>query len=166
MEKPSAPRCGNCRAEITVPDSYAQGDQIKCSTCGSPHRVVRGDVLRLVLLDVEPLKGALREAQDRLARLEDEMRGARANLGIGVNGLGLGLIFVLVKIVWEEQLLSTELILKAAAIALGSGVLLELMNFFFLAKRRRIVHLTAEIAAGKGEVAQLRQRLREATRVR
>ena len=52
-------RCVHCRSDITVPPSYAHGDHIKCGTCATKHKVVRGDVLRLVIADVAPLREAL-----------------------------------------------------------------------------------------------------------
>lgn len=158
-------RCVNCRVEISVPETYAHGDHIKCGGCGTKHKVVRGDVLRLVLADVAPLREQLQLNRERVARLEDELRGARRSLGIGVNGLGVGLIYALVQIAFESRLIEGALIRETALVALGSGLLLELANYLFLAKRGQIRRLSAELEALRGDARQLEQRIREAGRV-
>ena len=158
-------RCVNCRVEISVPETYAHGDHIKCGGCGTKHKVVRGDVLRLVLADVTPLREQLQVNRERVARLEDELRGARRSLGIGVNGLGVGLIYALVQIGLENRLIDTALVRETVLVALASGLLLELANYMFLAKRGQISRLSGEIEALRGEMRQLEQRIREAGRV-
>ncbi len=158
-------RCVNCRVEISVPETYAHGDHIKCGGCGTKHKVVRGDVLRLVLADVTPLREQLQVNRERVARLEDELRGARRSLGIGVNGLGVGLIYALVQIGLENRLIDGALIRETVLVALASGLLLELANYMFLAKRGQISRLSGEIEALRGEMRQLEQRIREAGRV-
>lgn len=158
-------RCVNCRVEISVPETYAHGDHIKCGGCGTKHKVVRGDVLRLVLADVAPLREQLQTNRERVARLEDELRGARRSLGIGVNGLGVGLIYALVQIGLENRLIDSALIRETVLVALTSGLLLELANYMFLAKRGQISRLSGEIEALRGEMRQLEQRIREAGRV-
>ncbi len=161
----SRARCVNCRVEISVPETYAHGDHIKCGGCGTKHKVVRGDVLRLVLADVAPLREQLQLNRERVARLEDELRGARRSLGIGVNGLGVGLIYALVQIGLENRLIDSALIRETVLVALASGLLLELANYMFLAKRGQISRLSGEIEALRGEMRQLEQRIREAGRV-
>ena len=161
----SRARCVNCRVEISVPETYAHGDHIKCGGCGTKHKVVRGDVLRLVLADVAPLREQLQTNRERVARLEDELRGARRSLGIGVNGLGVGLIYALVQIGLENRLIDSALIRETVLVALASGLLLELANYMFLAKRGQISRLSGEIEALRGEMRQLEQRIREAGRV-
>lgn len=158
-------RCVNCRVEVSVPETYAHGDHIKCGGCGTKHKVVRGDVLRLVLADVAPLREQLQINRERVARLEDELRGARRSLGIGVNGLGVGLIYALVQIGLENRLIDGALIRETVLVALASGLLLELANYMFLAKRGQISRLSGEIEALRGEMRQLEQRIREAGRV-
>jgi hypothetical protein len=165
VEPKHTARCVNCRAEIVVPATYAHGDHIKCGGCGMKHKVARGDVLRLVLADVTPLKEAVQANRDRIARLDDELRGARRSLGLGVNGLGVGVIYALWQITQHEAALGSDLIRNAALIALASGVILELANYLFLAKRHRITRITQEIEALDGEVRQLEQRVREASRM-
>jgi hypothetical protein len=66
----SKARCAYCRSDVSVPDAYAQGDHIKCGSCGTKHKVVRGEVLRLVLADLGPLQDALRANELHLDRLE------------------------------------------------------------------------------------------------
>lgn len=161
----SRARCVNCRVEISVPETYAHGDHIKCGGCGTKHKVVRGDVLRLVLADVAPLREQLQLNRERVARLEDELRGARRSLGIGVNGLGVGLIYALVQIGLENRLIDSALIRETVLVAVASGLLLELANYLFLAKRGQISRLSGEIEALRGEMRQLEQRIREAGRV-
>lgn len=161
----SRARCVNCRVEISVPETYAHGDHIKCGGCGTKHKVVRGDVLRLVLADVAPLREQLQTNRERVARLEDELRGARRSLGIGVNGLGVGLIYALVQIGLENRLIDSALIRETVLVAVASGLLLELANYLFLAKRGQISRLSGEIETLRGEMRQLEQRIREAGRV-
>ncbi len=161
----SRARCVNCRVEISVPETYAHGDHIKCGGCGTKHKVVRGDVLRLVLADVAPLREQLQINRERVARLEDELRGARRSFGIGVNGLGVGLIYALVQIGLENRLIDSALLRETALVVVASGLLLELANYMFLAKRGQISRLSGEIEALRGEMRQLEQRIREAGRV-
>ena len=137
MEKAQTARCVHCRSDVSVPNSYAHGDHIKCGTCGTQHKVVRGDVLRLVIADAAPFREMLYENERLVERLEDELVGARRSFGIGVNGLGMGVIYFLVQVGLNEQIWSVALIWEAVAIAVASGVFLEAANWFFLAKRHR-----------------------------
>jgi DNA-directed RNA polymerase subunit RPC12/RpoP len=157
-------RCVNCRSEVTVPERYAHGDHIKCGTCGTQHKVLRGDVLRLVIADVAPLKEALRDTEVRIERLEDELRGARASMGIGVNGLAVGVVYAIYQVGVHGTTPSGELLIKSIAIALVVGFLLEFTNYLFLAKRRRMTQLTEEIEVLSDEARQLDQKIREASR--
>ena len=130
-------RCVHCRTDVSVPDSYADGDHIKCGACGTQHRVLRtGPQVRLVISDVGPLREELRAHQQRIARLENELGAARGSFGIGVNGFGLGIIYLLVQVAWEQQDLTQPLVINAVLIGLGTGILLELANFLFLSKRK------------------------------
>ncbi len=158
-------RCLHCRSDVTVPDSYAHGDHIKCGACGTQHKVSRGDVLRLVLADAGPLKDALRGNEQLVERLEAELRTARGSWGVGVNGLGVGVAFALWQVARNDQPWSGDLLAKAVAIAILSGVILEAMNYFFLAKRQQITRLSAEIEAARLESQRLRQLIRDASRV-
>ena len=158
-------RCVNCRSEVTVPERYAHGDHIKCGTCGTQHKVLRGDVLRLVIADVTPLKDALRENQRLVERLEDELRGARRSVGIGSNGIGIGVAYAVWQVALQEQALDQSLLIRTLVVAVLSGAALELANFLFLAKRQRIRRLSAEIEEARGDGRGIQQRIREATRV-
>jgi hypothetical protein len=158
-------RCVNCRTEITVPERYAHGDHIKCGTCGTQHKVLRGDVLRLVIADVAPLKDALRENERMVERLEDELRGARRSVGIGSNGLGIGVAYAVWQVALQEQSLDQGLLIRSVIVALVSGVALELANLLFFAKRQRIRRLSAEIDEARGDGRAIQQKIREATRV-
>jgi hypothetical protein len=157
-------RCVSCRTEIAVPESYATGDHIKCGVCGTQHKVQRGDVLRLILADVEPVRQHLRENERRIASLEDQLSRARGSLGLGANGIGIGLIYVLWQIGFKEQPLSSRLAVEGILVVLGAGILLEVANFLFLAKRSAIIRLSDEIEQLRLEGRGLEQRVRDALR--
>ena len=155
-------RCVYCRSEISVPAAYAHGDHIKCGTCGTKHKVHRGDVLRLVLADVSPLKDALRANELHLDRLEAELAHARASFGIGANGLGIAVIFVLWKVTYGSVDWSMDLVWSAVGVAIGTGLALELANFLFLAKRQQMTRLSEEILAARAEGREIQRKIREA----
>lgn len=158
-------RCVHCREEVSVPDRYAHGDHIKCGTCGTKHKVVRADRLRLVLADVGPLRDALAQNQQLVTRLEAELAHARASFGIGVNGIGLGLIYALYQVGMKGAPLSMGLLMNALGIAIVSGLLLEAANWSFLAKRSAITRVSRELEEARAEGQRIRQQMREATRV-
>jgi hypothetical protein len=158
-------RCVNCRSDVTVPERYAHGDHIKCGTCGTQHKVLRGDVLRLVIADAAPLKDALRENERLIERLEDELRGARRSVGIGSNGLGIGVAYAVWQVALQEQALNQGLLIRALVVAVLSGVGLEAANLLFFAKRQRIRRLSAEIDEARGDSRAIQQKIREATRL-
>jgi hypothetical protein len=149
---------------VSVPDTYAQGDHIKCPTCGTQHKVQRGEVLRLVIADVGPLKEALYDNGVLVERLEAEIKDARASFGIGANGVGLSLIYVLFQVALREQPLSQDLFKEAVMVALGTGAALELANYLFLAKRQKLTRLNHELEEARAEGRQLQQKIRDATR--
>jgi hypothetical protein len=154
-------RCAYCRSEISVPASYAQGDHIKCGSCGTKHKVVRGEVLRLVLADVSPLQEALRSNE---LHLEAELAHARGSFGIGANGFGIAVIYLLWKVTYGGEAWSKDLLWGAVGITVGSGLLLELANYAFLAKRRAMSRVSLEIETAQAESTRLKQRIREASR--
>ena len=167
MEKTQTARCVNCRSDIAVPASYAHGDQVKCGTCDTRHKVVRderGQLTRLVIADVGPLRDAVQANRALVNRLEADLAAARHSFGIGVNGLGLGVLYVLAQVGLEDKPLSQTLALQAVGVALVTGGLLELTNHFFLAKRTKIARLTADLNDARSEGRQLAQKLREASR--
>jgi hypothetical protein len=147
-----------------VPDSYAHGDHIKCGACGTRHKVQRGDVLRLVLADVTPLKEALKANEGMVSRLEDELRGARASFGIGANGFGIGIAYAIWQVGFKGQMIDLDLALRTVGVALVSGIALEAANYLFLAKRQRMTRLAAEIEEAREEGRRLQQKIREAGR--
>ncbi len=165
---PAAPqpraRCVTCRNEIDVPASYEHGDQLKCGSCGTLHKVVRGERLRLVLADTGTLRESVRVAEGRAADLEAGLHRARGSIGIGVNGLAVGLAYLLWQIGLADQGWTTPLLWRTAGISLVSGLLFELANYLFLAKRQQMTRLSAELEAAREDVRQLRQRLRDASR--
>ncbi len=161
----SKARCAYCRSEVSVPDAYAQGDHIKCGSCGTKHKVVRGEVLRLVLADVSPLQEALRANEQHLDRLEAELAHARGSFGIGANGFGIAVIFLLWKVTYGGDTWTPGLLWSAVGIAIFSGLVLELANYAFLAKRRAISRVALEIETAQAESTRLKQRIREAGRV-
>jgi len=147
-----------------VPDSYAHGDHIKCGACGTRHKVQRGDVVRLVLADVTPLKEALKANEVMISRLEDELRGARASFGVGVNGFGIGLAYAIWQVGFKGQMIDLDLGVKSLGVALGCGIAMEAANYLFLAKRQRMTRLAAEIEEAREEGRRLEQKIREAGR--
>jgi predicted RNA-binding Zn-ribbon protein involved in translation (DUF1610 family) len=157
--------CVSCREEISVPDRYAHGDHIKCGTCGTKHKVVRGDRLRLVLADVAPLRDTLSQNEQLVSRLEAELAHARASFGIGVNGVGIGVIFALYQVGMRGAPLSTNLFMNALGVAVVSGLLLEAANWSFLAKRSAITRITGELEEARAEGQRIRQQIRDATRI-
>jgi DNA-directed RNA polymerase subunit RPC12/RpoP len=158
-------RCAHCRSDISVPESYQHGDHIKCGSCGMRHKVSRGDVVRLVIADVGPLRDALQANKSLTERLEAELRHARGSFGVGVNGLGIGVIYAMWQIVRNDRAIEAGLGWEAAGVAVLSGVLLEAANFFFLAKRQRLTRLGTEIDEARAEGRALQQKIREAGRV-
>ena len=161
----SKARCVSCREEITVADRYAHGDHIKCGVCGTKHKVVRGDRLRLVIADVGPLRDALAQNDRLVERLEAELAHARASFGIGANGFGIGLIYALYQVGLNGAPLSKSLLWTSVAIALFSGLLLEFANWSFLAKRNALIRIGKELDEATTEGQKLRTQIREATRV-
>jgi hypothetical protein len=93
-------RCLHCREEISVPDRYAQGDHVMCGTCRTKHKVVRADRLRLVLADVGPLRDALGQISSSWPA-RAELAHARASFGLGVNRIGIGVIYILYQVGME-----------------------------------------------------------------
>lgn len=158
-------RCVHCREEVTVAAQYAHGDHFKCGTCGTKHKVVRGDKLRLVLADATPLREALAQNQQHIDRLRAELTQARGSFGIGANGFGIGLIYALYQVGFNGADLSSNLLANAIGVALVSGLLLEAANWSFLAKRSAITRLSGEIAEAEAEANRVRQLIRDATRV-
>ncbi len=158
-------RCVSCRSDISVPDTYAHGDHIKCAACGTRHKVQRGETLRLVLADLAPIKDALRANDQLVARLHDDIRAARMSFGAGLNGIFFGLGLFAWKIGYDGELVTMDLVVEAVAVALGVGVIIELANYLFLAKRARLSRLAAEIREAEEEGRRLQQRIREAGRV-
>jgi len=161
----SKARCVSCREEISVADRYAHGDHIKCGVCGTKHKVVRGDRLRLVIADVGPLRDALAQNDRLVERLQAELAHARASFGIGANGFGIGLIYALYQVGLNGAPLSKSLLWTSVGIALVSGLLLEFANWSFLAKRNAMMRLGKELAEAEAESQKLRTQIREANRV-
>jgi hypothetical protein len=89
---------------------------------------------------------------------------ARGSFGVGVNGLGVGVVYALWQVARNDQPWSTGLLIKSIAIAIVSGVILEAINYFFLAKRQKISRLSAEIESAEEESQRLKQQIRESTR--
>jgi predicted RNA-binding Zn-ribbon protein involved in translation (DUF1610 family) len=158
-------RCVSCREEIAVADRYAHGDHIKCGVCGTKHKVVRGDRLRLVIADVGPLRDALAQNEKMVERLEAELAHARASFGIGANGIGIGLIYALYQLGVNGATLGKGLLWTSIGIAVFAGVLLELANWSFLAKRNAMMRLGKELEEANAESQKLRTQIRDANKV-
>ena len=167
MAEPVKGRCVHCRADILVPDSYHHGDHVKCGQCGTRHKVVRGERegVRLVLADVGPLRDALRANQNQVGRLEDELRGARHSIGLGANGIGIGVAYFVWQVFLQDHPMSTEVIRTSVIVAVLSGVFLEALNYFALAKRQAIRRITGDLDDARAEGRSLQQKIREASRV-
>jgi predicted RNA-binding Zn-ribbon protein involved in translation (DUF1610 family) len=112
----SKARCVSCREEIAVGDRYAHGDHIKCGVCGTKHKVVRGDRLRLVIADVGPLRDVLAQNERLVERLEAELAHARASLGIGANGIGIGVAYALYQMGINQAPISKGLLWTSIAV--------------------------------------------------
>ena len=167
MAEPVKGRCVHCRAEILVPDTYHHGDHVKCGQCGTRHKVIRGERegVKLVLADVGPLRDAQRANQTMVSRLEDELRGARHSVGLGANGIGIGVVYFIWQIVRQNMPMSMDLVWRAVIVGVVSGIALELLNYVALAKRKQIERLTQEIEDARAEGRALQQKIREASRV-
>lgn len=157
-------RCQKCRSLVAVPDSYVDGDTLPCGVCGISLRVQRAGGLRLTLADVAPLRDEIRSTELRLHSLESDLARVRRGFGIGVNGLLAGVIYVVHRIGWRDEQLSAALLWKAAGVALLAGVLLELANFLFLGKRRRLSQLSRQIKDHRAHVRELQARIQEGSR--
>jgi hypothetical protein len=157
-------RCLHCREPVQVPERYAHGDHIKCGACGTKHKVVRGDRLRLVLADVGPLRESLEQNESLVARLESEIERARFSFGIGANGVAVGVAYAIYQVVANQEPIGSAL-WEAAGIAVVLAVLLEAANWAFLAKRQRIMRLTRELEEARLEGTRIRSLLRDASKV-
>ena len=167
MADPVKARCMHCRAEIAVPDQYQHGDHIKCGACGMRHKVTRGerDGVRLVIADVGPLRDALLANQQLIERLENELRGARHSMGMGANGIGIGVAYFIWQVALKDQPVSLDLAWSAALVALAAGIVLELINYLALAKRKAISRISRDLEDAEAEGRTLQQKIREAGRV-
>jgi hypothetical protein len=156
--------CVHCRTDVIVPASYADGDHIKCGACGTQHRVVRGNgAVRLVIADVAPLREALRSHEQRIESIENQLHAARGSFGIGANGFGVAVIYVLLKVAWEELPLTREVLVNGAVVGVITGFFLELANFLFLSKRRLLNQLGEELATMEEEARDLKKKIRDAS---
>jgi hypothetical protein len=160
-------RCAECRTEISIPSTYAHGDHIKCATCGTRHKVVRSgsEAVRVVLADVGPLREALRANEIQQSRLEAELRHARASFGVGVNGIGLGVAYAIWQVGFKDRQIAIDLLWEVIGVAVLCGVLLEMANYLFLAKRKAMSRLSDELEEVEEQANTLRQKIREASRV-
>jgi hypothetical protein len=160
-------RCVHCRADILVPDTYHHGDHVKCGQCGTRHKVIRGERegVKLVLADVGPLRDALKANQSLIGRLEDELRGARHSIGLGANGLGIGVAYLIWQFALKNQPMTTGLIWQAVMVGVAAGIALEFLNYIALAKRKAITRLSNDLDEARAEESALKQKIREASRV-
>ncbi len=157
-------RCISCRAEVLVPDSYADGAQISCGSCATQMRIVRGGGLRLVIADPLALRETLRQVKLDITQASRELQEARASWGIGVNGFGLGVLYVVARVALEERRLDRGLVIEAIVLSVLVGVVLELVNYLFLAKRQAISRLTEQIRLAEAERKELERKVRESSR--
>jgi uncharacterized membrane protein len=164
MNQSRVARCISCRSEVSVPDSYADGAQISCGTCSTQLRIVRTGGLRLVIADPLALRETLRQVKLDISQANRELQAARASWGIGVNGLGIGVLYVIAKVALEERPLNQGLIVEAVVLSVIVGILLELVNSLFLAKRQTVSRLTEQIRLATAEQKELERKIRESSR--
>jgi DNA-directed RNA polymerase subunit RPC12/RpoP len=157
-------RCVHCREEVEILERYAHGDHIRCGACGTDHKILRGDRVRLVHGDVAPLRDALAQNEQLIHRLETALARARTSFGIGANGLVIALFVAVYRVLVGGRPIDKALLWTSLAIALVSGVLLELANWSVLAKRRAITALSGELADAEADGNRLRAQIRDATR--
>jgi hypothetical protein len=117
------------------------------------------------MADVTPLRDALAQNQHMVNRIQADLAQARASLGVGANGIGLGVAFVVYQVGWKGEPLSMSLLWNAIGIAIITGLLLEAANWAFLAKRQAMTRLSAELDEAQAEARQIRQKIRDATRL-
>ena len=165
MSQNRVARCISCRSEVSVPDSYADGAQINCGSCAVQLRIVRsGGGLSLVIADPLALRETLRQVKLDIAQANRELQAARASWGIGVNGFGIGVLYVVARVALDERPLNRGLIVEAVVLSVIVGVVLELVNTLFLAKRQTISRLTEQIARAVAEQKELERKIRESSR--
>ncbi len=164
MNQTRTARCVSCRSEVSVPDSYSDGSQIGCTGCGVQLRIIRtGGALRLVVADLLALNDALRENRKLIAETTRDLQAARASWGIGVNGLGLGVLYVVARVALEEREVNRDLIIEAVVVSVVVGILLELANTLFLAKRKAISTLTEQLRLATADQREIQRKIREST---
>lgn len=164
MDQSRIARCISCRSETSVPDSYADGAQISCGSCAAQLRIVRTGGLRLVIADPLALGETLRQIKVDISQTNRELQTARASWGIGVNGLGIGVLYLVARVALEERELNRGLVLGAVTLSVIVGVLLELANYLFLAKRQTISRLTEQLRLAVAEQRELERKVRESSR--
>ncbi len=164
MNQNRTARCISCRAEVPVPDSYEEGNQVGCPSCAVQLKIVRKGGLRLVIADVLALQDRLRETKTLIAEASRDLQRAKASWGIGVNGLGLGVLYVVARVALDERTLDRKLVLEAVVLALVVGGLLEAANYLFLAKRRAITDLTKQLQGAIADQKELQRKIRESSR--
>lgn len=164
MSQSRIARCISCRSEVSVPDSYAEGSQIACGSCAVQLRIVRTDGLRLVIADPLALQESLRQLKLDITRANRELQAARASWGIGVNGFGVGVLYVVARVALEEREFNRGLIVEAVILSVIVGALLELVNYLFLAKRQAISRLTEQLRLAVAEQRELQRKIRESSR--
>ena len=157
-------RCVHCREDVPVDGRYAHGDHIKCGACGTKHKVVRGDRLRLVLADAAPVREALAQNEQLILRLQQDLARTRRSFGLGANGVLVGVAFAAWRL-WKGAPIDTDLLTSAVLVTLGAAMLIEAANWSFLGKRQAITRLLREIEEARTDGGRLRGLVREANRV-
>jgi hypothetical protein len=151
---------------VPVPETYAHGVILGCQTCKSQLRLLRNEkgVLRLVIADAAPLRDQVAFNRAHVDKLQADLRVARHSLGVGTNGFGVGVIYMVARLAREDRVLNMQLLTEAVIIALVVGVLLEAANYFFLAKRKTMTRLAIEIDQMRDEQQMLQSLIRDAER--
>lgn len=157
-------RCLNCRSDVSVPDSYADGSQIDCGNCAGHLRIIRTGGLRLVIADLAPFREMLKERKLLVAETTRDLQKARASWGIGVNGLGVGVLYVVARVALEERELNQGLLIEAVVISILVGIILEVANALFLAKRQAVSRLTQQLSEALADQKDIERKIRESSR--
>jgi hypothetical protein len=164
MNQSRSARCLNCRSDVPVPDSYADGSQISCGACAVHLRIIRTGGLRLVIADVAPFREMLKERKLLVAETTRDLQKARASWGIGVNGLGVGVLYIVARIALEERVLEQGLIIEAVVISVLVGIVLEVANTLFLSKRQAVSRLTLQLQEALADQKDIERKIRESSR--
>jgi hypothetical protein len=105
----------------------------------------------------------VRANEQRLRILEADYARARASFGLGINGLLIGVLYVVAQVALEDQVIDKGMVITALLISIGVGVALEAANFLFLQKRKAMEQLSTEMDEIRKDNRELQRKIREST---